>query len=90
MEQHAHKLFEIFEENGVENPDGTTEVTVDGLAEMTEYFDEVPEEERAFVFLEFLQILSQNGFSYDVRQFLDVGEDDDFEFGEDENESTPA
>ena len=54
--------------------DGVYLVSEYGLENMSTYFGTVPKEERGHVFLEFLCMLYDHEYIYDVRQFLGMEE----------------
>lgn len=65
----ANGLLDLFEDN-TEIESGASVVTEDGLINMGEFFDEIPMEDRGYVFLAFLGRLYEEGYSYDMQQFL--------------------
>jgi len=65
----ANGLLDLFEDN-TEIESGASMVTEEGLINMGEFFDDVPREDRGYVFLAFLGRLYEEGYSYDMQQFL--------------------
>jgi hypothetical protein len=65
----ANGLLGLFEDN-TEMETGSNVVTEVGLISMGELFNEIPMEDRGYVFLAFLGLLYEEGYSYDMQQFL--------------------
>ena len=64
--QDANILFEIFKSNV--DSDGL--VTDKGLNKMSDFFGLIPMENRAYVYMRFVDMLAGQDISYDVDQFM--------------------
>ena len=79
VDKSATNLLHLFKEH-MDVVKEVSHVSKKGLKEMSSYFGTVPMEERGYVFLSFLAFLFEEGFKYDLQQFLKmeaVEEDDE-------------
>lgn len=73
IDNSAEDLFELFVHYSVDKS-GVLLVSEEGLFEMSNYFETVPEEDRGYVFLSFLSMLYEEDYRYDMQQFLQMDE----------------
>ena len=69
----AKELLALFEAHSTDDK-GALLVSEHGLAAMSNFFGDVPKEERGYVFLNFLADLYEAGHKYDMQQFLNMKE----------------
>jgi len=78
IEQDAHFLLGLFEEHATNfGPNEENWVSNKGLELMTTFFDSIPRDDRGFIFLAFLNMLHQNGYMYNMDQFMDMDPTED-------------
>ena len=68
----ASKLVDLFIKHSFGIPEEGVRVSDEGLKLMQGYFGDVPVEERGYVFISFLAKLTEQDYSYDVLQFMDM------------------
>ena len=80
VDKSAGNLLHLFKEH-MDTVKEVSIVSQKGLKEMSAYFGTIPLEERGYVFLSFLAFLFEEGFKYDLQQFLKMEaiEDEDRE-----------
>ena len=72
----TNKLMELFEDNSKE-VNGEHLVSEAGLTQMSEYFVTLPLDRRAFVFIDFLDLLNDEGYVFNMEQFSQVSNEPD-------------
>lgn len=72
-ERAADTLLDMFEQYA-KDVGGAFRVTQDGLEEMSEFFGTIPLEDRGYTFLNFLGMLNESDYSFDMRQFMEMEE----------------
>lgn len=72
-ERAADTLLDIFEQYA-KDIGGAFRVTQTGLEEMSSLFGTVPLEDRGYVFLNFLGMLNESDYSFDMQQFMEMEE----------------
>ena len=68
IKQDANILFTIFKKN----VDTEGLVTETGLTKMGDFFGMVPMEDRAAVYMDFVDLLAGDSYDYDVDQFVEM------------------
>jgi len=78
MKESAKALYDLFVEHSKDfgEPEGRL-VSGEGLELMSDFFETVDRDQRGFVFLAFLQLLHENGYVYEVEQFVDIDHTDE-------------
>lgn len=72
VDSDATQLFNLFEQHANKVDKESVRVSEPGLKEMSLFFAAVPRENRGYVFLNFLNKLYINNYSYDLLQFMDM------------------
>lgn len=67
--EHAHKLLHTFMTHSIATDASWHHISDDGLLEMAKVFGEVDKEQRAEVYMRFVDLLDERGINYNVEQF---------------------